>query len=272
MPNPWSTAAFPDDLGRQLPNPQNYYLGEPDVVTDNVTGLVWQRAVPPDQYDWTSAVAYCDQLALAGRSDWRLPARIELLSLIDFTAWADIDGTAFPDTPADRFWTCSQQAKNPVSAWAVVFNAGFVATYEKQNRSYVRCVTGRLPTDTPPPDRYAYPDASQSTVRDVKTGLVWQRQASPTALDWGSAIEYCRGLGPEPDWRLPSYKELETLVDETLFSPTWDPATFPDAPDGSYWTSSAYNDGTTDAYFVAIGPGHAFEDRLSAMMQVRCVR
>ena len=45
---------------------------------------MWQQAAAPSTYTWEQAKAYCPTLTLAGHSDWRLPTRIELVSLVDF--------------------------------------------------------------------------------------------------------------------------------------------------------------------------------------------
>ncbi len=86
-------------------------------VTDDVTGLLWQRAVPPEPCPsdgglcnwrgWSDTEAYCAGLSLGGfSSGWRLPTMSALYSLIDTNDDAyipSIDSTAFPGTPTDDF-------------------------------------------------------------------------------------------------------------------------------------------------------------------------
>jgi hypothetical protein len=66
-----------------------------------------------------------------------------------------------------------------------------------------------------PPCRYVVP--GDGTVIDTKTGLVWQQAlATPVgALDWPTAVQYCptQRFGGRDHWRLPTIKELLTLVD-----------------------------------------------------------
>ena len=45
------------------------------------TYLYWQRLVPAPMFDWQMADAFCKGLKLAGYSGWRLPTRIELVSI-----------------------------------------------------------------------------------------------------------------------------------------------------------------------------------------------
>ena len=92
MPNPVSAA---------LPNPSAYAdLGD-GTVQDKVTGLLWQKAIDAttQKLVWQDAKSYCAALPLAGHT-WRLPTRIELLSIVDFTRVGPaIDSKAFPGVP-----------------------------------------------------------------------------------------------------------------------------------------------------------------------------
>jgi len=61
-------------------------------VTDSCTGLMWQKhtefphaVYDPDEYGhvhWDMALKYCDELELAGYTDWRLPNALEFVTLI----------------------------------------------------------------------------------------------------------------------------------------------------------------------------------------------
>jgi len=140
----WAAWPMPNPAAPDLPNPFNYNIDEQNaVVTDNVTKLMWQRIVDSVLYTWAEAKCYCADLDYGGHTDWRLPTRIELVSLVDFNKAAPgptIDTDAFPDTPAKFFWTSSPRVVTPSSAWSVDFkdgaswSAGFVVTAQ------VRCV------------------------------------------------------------------------------------------------------------------------------------
>jgi len=54
-------------------------------ITDEATGLVWQKADDGVERDWESALAYAENLELGGNSNWRLPNAKELQSLVDYT-------------------------------------------------------------------------------------------------------------------------------------------------------------------------------------------
>lgn len=80
---------------------------------------------------------------------------------------------------------------------------------------------------------------SAQTVRDTRTGLVWQRAEGTTGMTYADAVAFCGGLtlDGQSGWRLPRYKELMTLVDprEALFL---DPTAFPATTTSNYWTST----------------------------------
>jgi hypothetical protein len=54
-----------------------------DIVTDNLTGLVWSRDANQGSTDWQGALDAGNSSAICGRTDWRLPNRKELISLVD---------------------------------------------------------------------------------------------------------------------------------------------------------------------------------------------
>jgi hypothetical protein len=110
-------------------------------VTDNVTGLMWQRVVPPASYNWADAKNYCGSLNLGGLTGWRLPMRIELLSIVDVTVFSPtINGTAFPDTPTVTFWSASPVAYATNHAWNVSFASGYTRDNPVSSSNRVRCV------------------------------------------------------------------------------------------------------------------------------------
>jgi hypothetical protein len=127
------------------------------VVIDRVTGLHWQQELPSTyggcsgEYagtegqvgsacTWAEAKSYCTSLPLAGQG-WRLPTKIELESIIDETKVKPaIDGTFFPNTPSERFWTASPLAGSSGFAWYVDFVYGFSISLAVSDSLLVRCV------------------------------------------------------------------------------------------------------------------------------------
>jgi len=142
----WAGWPMPNDqvdVTAGAPNLESYTDNHDGTVTDNVTGLMWQQTVPAGTYyTWSQAVAYCPTLNLAGHSDWRLPSRIELVSLVDFgvSSGATINATYFPSTPAGYFWSSSPVAGSPSGAWSVAFGGGYTSSDVIADASVVRCV------------------------------------------------------------------------------------------------------------------------------------
>jgi Protein of unknown function (DUF1566) len=74
---------------------------------------------------------------------------------------------------------------------------------------------------------------------DTKTGLVWERNPQEAPLTYDNATAYCNNLALGVQaWRLPSLKELQTLVDESVSGPATDSTVFPNTASGPYWTSA----------------------------------
>jgi hypothetical protein len=122
-----------------------------------------------------------------------------------------------------------------------------------------------------PPDRYMI-NSGQGLVTDLRTGLTWQQPISAMQYTWDAANTYCRGLslGGMNGFRIPSLKELMTLVDPARVSPAIDPKAFPTTPLEWFWTSSNRSSlGTASVSFDTGGTGYF---PVSNRLRVRCVR
>jgi hypothetical protein len=119
---------YTDETGAPL-------TGASTQVRDTLTGLIWQRTTS-SFYTWSaaaasgSAQAYCIDLPLGGQT-WRLPAIKELFTLVDrsLPSGATIDPVAFPDTPANYFWSSTVVQQSSSIAWSIGFMDGFIASF-----------------------------------------------------------------------------------------------------------------------------------------------
>lgn len=261
-----------------MPEPPGSYEIDPGgTVLDTVTGLMWQRNVDAGPGDgggfiWSAALEHCDSLTLAGHADWRLPSRIELVSLVDFTrAEPAIAADVFPGTPSAWHWTSSPSVDPPNFAYYVNFFYGYTNSNDRVYSQQVRCVRTARHTSHVAQPRYTIGD---ETVKDVATGLEWQRAASPERLSWSDAAAYCNALvaGSTDDFRLPTMKELETLIDERALDPAVDSAAFPDTPSEQYWSSSTWSASADQAWFVLFYDGYALYAAVTEQYRARCVR
>ena len=115
---------------------------------------------------------------------------------------------------------------------------------------------------------------ANGTVYDSKTQLTWQQTVTLTTYAWADAQTYCTGLG----WRLPTYKELVSIVDYSRANPAIDPTAFPTVPTSyTYWSASSYAGSLSpgalpQAWYVSFANGYASVDNVSVLYRVRCVR
>lgn len=250
-----------------LPNPGSYTVHPDGTVTDDVTGLMWQQAVDALKRAWADASSYCAGLDLAGHCDWRLPSRIELASLVDVSRIdPSIEADVFPDTPTRTFWASSPLATIPMAAWAVDFAGGRTVNTTADREHDVRCVRSGLgPMPLP------HYEVRDGVVRDTATGLEWSR-ATAGPVSWDVAVAHCAGLDPTAttQWRVPSVKELQTLIDETRTNPSID-LTFPGTPVEAFWALPELPNTGARAWQVTFGAGSSDRDGVASRF-IRCVR
>jgi hypothetical protein len=126
----------------------------------------------------------------------------------------------------------------------------------------------------------AYADApagrytiTNGTVYDTKTKLTWQQAVPSTKYAWADAKTYCSGLSlAGTGWRLPTAKELQTIVDESRMSPSIDPTAFPSTPSDYFWSSSPLAGSSSLAWYVYFSYGNPGSGVVSGAYSVRCVR
>lgn len=241
-------------------------------VTDHTTNLVWRRDYS-EGGSWTAAEAYCTALSEAGVR-WRLPTRVELLSIVDPARPLQeraIDQDAFGKTPGDWFWTSTRRPTDAAAFCALFYSGSGVFQKEAPGDGgafpRARCVRSLVErADTPTGVRYS---VDGGVVEDRVARLTWQQASSATSMPWSEALKHCN---PDAGWRLPSKRELETLVD-LRNRPTIDPAAFPDTPREAFWTSPVAGYDPTKAFTVEFDDGDTRPLLISdGGAYVRCVR
>lgn len=135
-------------------------------------------------------------------------------------------------------------------------------------------------------------DHKNGTVSDQPRGLMWKKcsegqswrkagnscEGQAAGISWDDALNQVEilnagsGFAGFKDWRLPTIKELATLVDYERPSPI-DLTLFPATPSLWYWSSTPYQRQGSRAWFVAFGSGDISIERIdNQSLHVRLVR
>lgn len=160
--------------------PESAFLGSGPTdwacTRDNVTGLIWEVKTTSGlrdvkhTYSWYNSnattnggwagtssggtcatsgrcdtekfVADVNAMGLCGATDWRLPTKKELMSIVDYGiaySWPTIDATWFPNTITEDFWSASPSSypsNNSREACLVSFKNGSAAGQVSKSSSY----------------------------------------------------------------------------------------------------------------------------------------
>ena len=129
-----------------------------------------------------------------------------------------------------------------------------------------------------PLDQYLTFPPNDPTIIDRQTGLTWQR-APMGPMDVTAASTACAGVTLPGNWRLPTMKELLTIVDETPHKEHDDGGGEPERyidPNAFFGTPAAKfisaDSDTSRAWYVDFGTGGAGFDPLPLTYYVRCVK
>lgn len=192
----------------------------PDVmnqVKEVSTGSSWWT-IPTPNKSFKDAQAVCAGLG----GGYRLPTRLELWTIIEHNQIGDTlldenifkgiqPGQAWTSTPYVHLghpdtdhWVIDLCSKCPTSSRAIGLH--------ESNGATVLCVNGNEVKNGP------FTDQANGTLLDETTRLVWMAQVNTmNGFSWQEALDYCESsfFLQKTDWRLPTIKELQTIMDET---------------------------------------------------------
>ncbi len=149
------------------------------------------------------------------------------------------------------------------------------------------CKPDSIPASTPDSQLV---DNGNGTVTDSKTGLMWKKClegasgnsceiGSPSTFTWQDALQQtvtvnsAGGFAGHTDWRLPSIRELRSLVEEQCCDPAINSNRFPHTLSLKIWSGSPHADLWDNAWFVEFFTGGSgITVRSSADVAVRLVR
>ena len=251
-------------------NQPSYTNNEDGTITDNVTGLMWQKDFTKVQ--WALAQSEADAADTGQYNDWRVPTIKELYSLIDFTGSQGSGLPTSPTPPADalpfidtdyfefeypstgryidaQYVSSTEYTSTTMNGndtfFGVNFADGRIKGYPKVNNNhpeyYARYVRGNISYG-----KNDFVNNGDGTITDIATGLMWAKNDSGYGMVWQDSLAYAEDLilADYDDWRLPNAKELHTIVDYTR-SPD---ATGSAAIDAGFDTTSIRNELNQDDY------------------------
>jgi hypothetical protein len=221
-----------------------------------------------------------------GYSDWRVPTAKELASIMNSDATSPAINTQyFPNTLSSggfgMYWTSTTEVANPQRAFLGYFHSGIIAC------NFLKVSV--LPTDPPPEQALVravrgtwytnnFIDNGDGTITDSDTGLMWEKNPSPSQRYWDDAINYCENLtlAGYSDWRLPNRNELQSIVDYKTYNPAINTTFFPGTQVNYYSsTTCIYFDGSgSEAWRISFYDGDITEvvKNSGSQWYVRCTR
>ena len=128
--------------------------------------------------------------------------------------------------------------------------------------------------------------ADGNEVADSKTGLIWRRYPEgmtassngcsgvAAAYTWEQSLTLANdmALASGKSWRLPSVKELSSIVDASFGNPAIDPHAFPGTPATPFWSASPVENNPSKAWYVMFYGGFMNTYVCGGKLQVRLVR
>ncbi|MFO7817540.1 MAG: DUF1566 domain-containing protein [Thermodesulfobacteriota bacterium] len=284
--------------GPEIPQPRFISAGM-GLVQDKYTQLVWckESDVSIFPLTWQESLRLISALneeKFLGRSDWRMPNRRELRSLIDHQQRMPAlpSENPFSGIQESWYWTGTSSAQFPDYAWYIHLAGGRMFWGRKDQQAFCRPVctasnrilaTGQstcLDNDgriTECEGIYTLADGVESAgwkgrfvqndmgIEDRLTGLLWHLNPfwSGREVNWQDALDLIRKLNHSGagNWRLPNINELESIVDCSRHTPALSLSFPSEKVREVYWSSSTSGFETDWAYALymykgAVGVGH----------------
>ncbi len=261
-----SATSTPGEDSDYTVNPPSYTDNGNGTITDNVTGLMWQKT-DSGEMTWDAAISGATALALGGFTDWRLPTAQEAFSILNHNTNPALNSTYFVNNAGGTpgyWWTSDLFYGDNTKVWATNSGGGLgphpktsTLSAGGASRFHARYVRGARPTVG-----HNYTNNNDGTITDTDTGLMWT-QAPSSALSWTAALTYAEGLSLAgfTDWRLPNVKELQSLEDipratasAATTAPCMNRILFPAVTAAGHWSSTSVKSGTpTEAWVVDFG-------------------
>ncbi len=258
-----------------------------ECVKDNVTGLIWEQKTDDgglrdkdNSYTWYNpdpktndgntgvqdggkcTGSKCDTQAYiqalnnanyCGYSDWRIPTRSELISIIDYRRFNPAINPIFSNTQNSNYWANSPNIEGRDNKWYLSFNVGISENGDSLSfvdGTHIRAVRTKAQNYKPTLSTHRFTIINNGTeVKDNKTGLIWQRCSLGQTLsgnkcvgtakeyNWKNALSKAQALGN--GYRLPNIKELQSLIEGNFNNSAINSKMFPNTPINSVYLSAS---------------------------------
>lgn len=137
----------------------------------------------------------------------------------------------------------------------------------------------------PPESPTNYTNNKNGTITDNYTGLVWKqctqgmsgsdcKTGSPSLRIWSKARTECDDLvfAGKSDWRMPTLKELQSIVNTKGFDPAINKNFFLNTSDSPYWTETSPAEYVASKFTVLFSDGSVYYKDSNNFAATRCVR
>ncbi|MBR6423033.1 DUF1566 domain-containing protein [bacterium] len=259
---------------------QSFTLGtgsQAGTVIDNKTGLIWEQSPSENTYSWEDAPNHCTELNSSnygGKSNWRVPNPLELLTIVDGNKYGPATNSNFTNIPIGRddfLWTSKDYGASLARAFRSYY--GVYLYGESKTKTYkVLCVSGNQLVAATSSDFTIQNINDEVVVKDATTGLMWQKGYATGKKTWQQALKHCEDLtyAGYSDWRLPNKNELASLLDPGKYGAPY--SNFPDMPSNYFWSSSTASSDIDLAWRMDVIYGYVWYSDKSNTESVRCVR
>ena len=248
------TLTFGEDADFNI-NPPFFILNSAKVLTDTLTGLMWQRA-DAGEMTFEKALLYADSSTFASYTDWRLPNAMEAFSILNFqTQNPALDLNYFTKTDAEYWWSSDLQTNDQSKVW--VTNAGGgIGNHAKSEtisaggikKMHLRLVRTNKSKEI---NSVRYFKSADALVYDSLTNLIWQKTPYTDTLTWEQALQYADTLTQAgySDWRLPNIKEVQSLQDNSVINPALNTNFFNVFGRKKFWSSTTLSNKSNSAWY-----------------------
>ena len=240
---PTTDSIFYNQDAQFIKNSPSYTESSDGTVTDNISGLIWQKSYEVLSYN--QALATLEKINLESDEEWRLPTIKELYSLVDFSGvdasskeMYQVDSKAIPFIDTDYFdfeygsngeriidtqlLSSTIYKGKTMNGDDTVFGLniadGRIKGYPLEMRGKDKEYTVRFVKGNKDYGKNNFVDNKDQTITDEATGLMWSQADSGIGMNWEEALIWAQEKNKEnylghSDWRVPDAKELQSIVD-----------------------------------------------------------